>query len=92
MRVKATCKVFSPPLLVQGGGTKGWSCWGASRGGSKNDPKDGRAERGVGAPSLEIFRVRGWGSEHLTELWVSLLIVGEWDQMAFKGLLQHKPF
>ena len=32
----------------------------------------------------------GWGSELLTELWVSLLTAGEWDQMAFKGPFRLK--
>jgi len=34
----------------------------------------------------------GRGSEHLVELWVLLVIAGEWDQMAFKGPFQLKPF
>lgn len=34
----------------------------------------------------------GTGSEHLTELEVSLLITGQWDQMACKGLFQLKRF
>jgi len=32
------------------------------------------------------------GFEHLIELWVSLFIAGELDQMAFKGLFQLKQF
>ena len=33
----------------------------------------------------------GWrGSEHLMELWVSLFVAGELDQMAFKGPFQVK--
>ena len=32
------------------------------------------------------------GSEHLVELWVSLFIAGEWDQMAFKGPFQPQQF
>lgn len=32
----------------------------------------------------------GTGSEHLTELEVSVLITGQWDQMACKGLFQLK--
>ena len=31
-------------------------------------------------------------SEHLMELWVSLFISGQWDQMASKGPFQLKPF
>jgi len=30
----------------------------------------------------------GWGSEHLMELWVSLLSAGELDQTTFKGPFQ----
>ena len=30
----------------------------------------------------------GWGSEHLMELWVSLFIAGELDQVVFKGPFQ----
>jgi len=32
------------------------------------------------------------GSEHLMELWVSLFVTGEVDQMAFKGPFQLKQF
>ena len=32
------------------------------------------------------------GSEHLMELWVSLFIAGEWDQMAFRSPFQLKLF
>ena len=32
------------------------------------------------------------GSEQLMELWVSLFVAGEWDQMASKGPFQLKPF
>ena len=46
----------------------------------------------VGAPSLETPKVRGWGSEHLMELWVSLFTAGELDQMALKGPFQLKRF
>ena len=34
----------------------------------------------------------GWGSELLMELWVSLFIGGQLDQMAFKGPFQLKQF
>ncbi len=34
----------------------------------------------------------GWGSEHLMELWVSLCTAGEWEQTAFRGPFQLKPF
>ena len=34
----------------------------------------------------------GQDSEHLMELWVSLFTEGEWDQLAFKGFFQLKPF
>ena len=34
----------------------------------------------------------GWGSEHLMELWVSLLTAGELDQMAFHGPFHLRQF
>ena len=37
------------------------------------------AQRGGGCP-----KVRGWGYEHLMELWVSPCIAEELDQMAIK--------
>ena len=48
-------------------------------------------KKAVAAPSLQIPEVRGWGSEHLMELWASLLIAGGWlDQKAFKRPFQLK--
>lgn len=32
----------------------------------------------------------GPGSEHLSELWLSLFIAGQWDHMTFKGPFQLK--
>jgi len=43
-------------------------------------------------PSLQTPKVREQGSEHLMELWVSLFIAGQLDQMAFKGSFQLKSF
>ena len=43
------------------------------------------AQRGGGAPSLQTPSVRGQGSEHLMELWVSLCIAGWLDYIAFRG-------
>lgn len=37
------------------------------------------AQRCGGAPSLKTLKVRGWGCEHLVELWTSLCIAGELD-------------
>jgi len=34
----------------------------------------------------------GPGSEHLMELWVSLIMAGELDQMAFRGPFQLERF
>mgnify|MGYP001860080331 CR=1 FL=1 len=34
----------------------------------------------------------GWGSKHPPELWLSLLIAGQQDQMTFWGPSQFKPF
>lgn len=33
----------------------------------------------------------GWGSEHLTELWVSLFVAEELKQMTFKGFNSNSP-
>lgn len=35
--------------------------------------------------------VGGWGSVHLLELWGSLFVAGEWDQMAFEVPFQLRP-
>jgi len=40
----------------------------------------------------EMPKMRGQGSEHLMELWVSLFTAGERDQMAFKDPFQRKQF
>lgn len=40
-----------------------------------------------GSLSLEAFKVR-LDSEHPIELWVSLFLAEEWDQMAFNSLFQ----
>ena len=43
----------------------------------------------MGSPSLETLKISP--DEHLMELWVSLFIAEELDQMAFKSLFQFKP-
>ena len=45
-----------------------------------------RLHREVVVPHLWRQLWSGWmGSEHLMELWVSLCIAGELDQIAFRG-------
>ena len=47
------------------------------------------AQRGGRCPiTADTQGEAGWGSEHLMELWVSLLIAGQLHQMAFKGPFQ----
>ena len=48
------------------------------------------AQRGGRCPSLEAFKVRRWGSEHLMEPWLSLLIAEELDWMTSTGPFQLK--
>ena len=49
------------------------------------------AQRGGGCPIPGDSRGQaGRGSEHLMELWVSLFIAGEFDQLASKGPFQLK--
>ena len=43
-------------------------------------------------PSLQTPMIRGQVSENPVELWVSLFIAGEWDQVTFKGPFQLKQF
>ena len=47
----------------------------------------------VNVPSLETFKTRLDGAlSNLTKLKMSLLTAGSWDEMAFKGPFQPKPF
>ena len=49
------------------------------------------AQRSGGCPVLgDTQGQAGRGSEHLMELWVSLFIAGEFDQLASKGPFQLK--
>ena len=51
------------------------------------------AQRGGGCPTLgDTQGQAGWGSEHLTELWVFLFTAGGLDQMAFTSPIQLKSF
>lgn len=49
-------------------------------------------KKAVAAPSLQIPEVRGWGSEHLMELWVSMCIAGELHEIVIKSPFQLKRF
>ena len=50
-------------------------------------------EKSIGRPVLRNIQGQTrQGSEHLMELWVSLCIARDLDQMAFKGPFQLKQF